>query len=141
MRRTQQGEIYFIRDPGRGIKIGFATTVAKRFAAIQVCSPVALELLGHISGSPHVERFLHQKLDEHRVRGEWFRDTPEINALVLKLLEEGAEALGFKEPSPSAPCAIIDPEYAAIIEAASIFGQKIRDRLGHSDVADFLGNG
>jgi hypothetical protein len=67
--------VYFIRAlGGLGVKIGVTTNVTKRLKALRIASPNRLELLGYILGDVEMERVLHIRFDEHRLRGEWFAE-------------------------------------------------------------------
>lgn len=71
--------IYFIRAGARGpIKIGFATDVAARMAALQTASPAPLKLVGAIPGGLKLEKQLHAELAEARLSGEWFSPTVDV---------------------------------------------------------------
>lgn len=60
---------------GEFIKIGIADNVEHRMAFLQVGNPVKLVLLRKFRtwDAPRMERELHDKLGQHRERGEWFR--------------------------------------------------------------------
>jgi hypothetical protein len=73
--------IYFIRSGNDGpIKIGRARDVARRVRTLQTASAAPLVLLGVIPGDGKVERRLHRRFAANRIRGEWFRATPELLA-------------------------------------------------------------
>ena len=79
-RRPQS--VYFIADAYGHVKIGYATSVEARFGDLQVAHASELTLLLEISGGPELEKELHQRFAEHRVRGEWFTLSPEISEYV-----------------------------------------------------------
>lgn len=64
------------------VKIGRSTVrgVVDRVAALQTGSPVALSLVHSVPAPEWVETHLHERFKAHHVRGEWFRDVPEIRA-------------------------------------------------------------
>lgn len=72
-----QGFVYFLSD-GEFIKIGFATDWQARIKGLQVANPRTLTPLLVLEGSHRFERQLHQLFKAHRVKGEWFRPSPEI---------------------------------------------------------------
>jgi hypothetical protein len=79
--------VYFIRAVGLdAIKIGFATDVHSRFRSVAVCCPVPVELLGYISSfeAAEIERRWHVRYRSDRIRGEWFRETPELLAAIAE---------------------------------------------------------
>lgn len=82
---TQVSGVYFVDapdDPNGLIKIGYATDVSRRVRAHQIGSPLRLRLLGVLPDvHPDVERRLHRRFDEARVRGEWFRPVDRLRRL------------------------------------------------------------
>lgn len=68
------------------IKIGTSVDPARRFADLASVSAVELRLVRVIAGDQDVERALHARFADCRIRGEWF----EGYALheVLKAMEE-----------------------------------------------------
>lgn len=83
--REAQNHIYFIQGAGGGpIKIGKASNVAQRLAALQACSPVQLLVLATMKAPPSMETKLHQEFAAHRLHGEWFQPV----GAVLERIEE-----------------------------------------------------
>jgi len=75
--------VYFIRATVSGlVKIGYSCDVARRIATLQTSAPEPLELLGILEGPPELERALHRAYDDERQRGEWFRMSTRLRALV-----------------------------------------------------------
>jgi hypothetical protein len=76
--------VYFIRAGGDGpIKIG--TTAGSphgRLRAMQTANAETLVLLAAVPGDVGLERKLHERFAALRMRGEWFRATPELLAFV-----------------------------------------------------------
>lgn len=66
--------IYFIQAVGINlVKIGRTKKpIAERLAALQISSPVHLELLATMPGGKSVERSLHRQFAYARSHGEWF---------------------------------------------------------------------
>ena len=90
--------VYFIRDAGGDVKIGYSERDPfGRLATMQTGNPRALTLLATIPGDRSVERELHDKFSPLRVRGEWFRGTPELLGFVDGLL------YAFRENQSGAP--------------------------------------
>ena len=78
--------VYFIQCGTTGpVKIGMARDVRKRMATLQTACPFDLRLLAAIDGSADLERELHQRFAEHRLRGEWFLPVPELLAHVQEV--------------------------------------------------------
>ena len=72
--------VYFIGAEAGPIKIGVSCDPAKRLRTLQTGHPVPLMLLAVVPGGVGVERALHRKFADLRVRGEWFARSPELIA-------------------------------------------------------------
>jgi len=72
--------VYFAARDGL-IKIGQSHDVTKRMKGL------GARLLTFEPGGVERERELHLRFFDHRVRGEWFRDAPEIRAYISELSE------------------------------------------------------
>lgn len=80
--------VYFLVDGGAdSVKIGMSNNPKKRQASLQTGSTESLLLLGTIEGGRDVERSLHERFAEYRIRGEWFKWTP-ISEQIRELLGE-----------------------------------------------------
>lgn len=80
--------VYFIHDPETGLtKIGKTRKnfLAERIRTHERTLGYPLTLLGAMPGDYDVERAIHQRLRETRVRPEWFRSSDELAAIVLAL--------------------------------------------------------
>jgi hypothetical protein len=72
-RQVIRQQVYFIEDTATGlIKIGIAKRPGRRLNLLQVGSASKLRLIGSVHGGRELERALHTKFQEHRIRGEWF---------------------------------------------------------------------
>jgi len=83
------GHVYFIRSgpaPDGLIKIGATWDPHQRLRDLQVGSSEQLTLLAVMPGDTATEAHLHRAFAHPRVRGEWFRPTPEL----LRLIAEAA---------------------------------------------------
>ena len=92
--------VYFVEAPGTGrVKIGFTgkDSVDQRFAALAAGSPVPLALAAWGEGGRAYERAFHEKFATSWSHGEWFKLTPELEAIM--------ERIGQGGPLPS----VIDP--------------------------------
>jgi len=80
--------IYFVtaRDIGR-VKIGFSEDPRNRFVKIRADSPVPLALERICEGDVEVERAIHAMFEHHRVVGEWFSLSDEVELFMLTLDE------------------------------------------------------
>lgn len=84
-------QVYFIKPlhSGGPVKIGFSRYLEKRLAALQVGSPVPLEVEASFAGSCRAETYLHRKFCSQRIRGEWFRRSAELSAVIEHVKERG----------------------------------------------------
>lgn len=84
-------------------KIGVASDVESRLAQLSTGNPFPLEvkIVYEFDNAEIVERAIHQKLKNKRVRGEWFElsyeDTTELHKLCLML---GGSAFEYKGENP-----------------------------------------
>ncbi len=80
-------DVYFIQagDDRGDLKIGYAKDPKSRLRDHQVSCPLELRLLyAFPAGDLHaaLEKALHYLFDDHCVRGEWFRWSPELQAAI-----------------------------------------------------------
>lgn len=78
---AQLGFVYAIAD-GAGIKLGWSSKhpLIGRLSSLQTGSAKALALVGTFLGCVQDERHLHGLFSKYWIRGEWFKDTPEIRS-------------------------------------------------------------
>lgn len=111
--------IYFIQAQGIGhIKIGFTDgDPLVRMSQLQPSSPVPLVLMATTSGTQEVEKQLHKRFAEHRVRGEWFKPVSELLTYI-------AECARSSIPAKTEPATrVIDQIANAITSADGASGQ------------------
>lgn len=84
------GIIYVLQAPPlMPVKIGFTrTTVSWRITSLQTGCPYPLKVIAQTKGPPAREREIHTALAAHRLTGEWFDWTPEVQAYVAGLEKE-----------------------------------------------------
>lgn len=85
------GFTYFIAPVGGGcVKIGFTENdVAWRLRALQIGSPVRLEVAGFVRGPIFFERWFHTALKADRSHGEWFHPTSRVMATIALAVATG----------------------------------------------------
>lgn len=90
-------DLYFIETQcaERFIKIGISSDAHTRASKMQMDCPYELKLLKLVPGGAHMEYELHARFAADRVRGEWFRRTPELVALI-----DGLEGRDTLRPPP-----------------------------------------
>lgn len=75
--------VYFLEAVGSGyIKIGISRAGGLRIRELQTGCPFPLELLAEMPGGYTVEQGLHARFKHLRFNGEWFRDDPELRAVI-----------------------------------------------------------
>lgn len=83
--------VYFVRQADDNIfKIGITSgTMKKRLTGLQVGNPKKLRVYGELKTSEShrkIESFLHSKLKELRLEGEWFNlDSSQVDAIIKEL--------------------------------------------------------
>lgn len=85
--RHDSREVYFIEAVGTGrIKIGVANCARSRLKHLDGPCPVELRLLGVLptDKAGALEKELHARFAEHRVKGEWFAAAPELLAFIAE---------------------------------------------------------
>ena len=90
--------VYFLHEPELDrIKIGRSENRKKRLSDLATGNSQELKLLATFPGARPEERELHDRFRKDRIRGEWFRSTPELLALI-----EDVNA-GRYRPNPAPP--------------------------------------
>ena len=97
--------VYFIRSTDTShVKIGTTKhSPPARLRDLQTGNPSELVLLGAMAGGVGLEKQLHDRFDALRVRGEWFRGTPELLAFI-----DGATMLA-EQPVDDGASGMADP--------------------------------
>ena len=90
-RRNRPGFVYFVSN-GEAIKIGFAQSVERRIAELQISSSARLELLAVVSGDERLEASYHKQFAALRVSGEWFAKDDRLLNLVAWLNVQATRA-------------------------------------------------
>jgi hypothetical protein len=88
--------IYFVEVQGN-IKIGLAANWKRRINALQTASPFPVKRLLILSAYVGFERSLHDKFSAFRVRGEWFKDCPEIREFIASAAQSDLVVMGGAE--------------------------------------------
>ena len=86
---THGGMVYFI-DGGDCIKIGYTNSPEARSIKMATDNPTELKLLHAEPGTFKTEKIYHRQFAAIRVRGEWFRKTPEL----LEFIEQKKRIAG-----------------------------------------------
>ena len=96
-------ELYFIecQCAERHIKIGVSCNTHVRLVNMRAHCPYELKLLKAVPDVAHLEIELHKRFAGDRVRGEWFKRTPELLAYI--------DSLPSPEPKAKAPVVVPEP--------------------------------
>lgn len=82
-------QVYFAAcDKLDEVKIGVSTEARRRIKSFGTTYPGELYVLGLINGDRDVEQHIHQILNKHRIRGEWFRLSAVRETLQRMLAEQ-----------------------------------------------------
>jgi hypothetical protein len=109
--------VYFITD-GIAIKIGKSVSPAVRMDQLQGAHHTELTLIAAFPAGTDDEEFLHRHLANHRIRGEWFRPSHDIDFIIGQLKaakdrlaagETIADVVNNPMPAPSATGRIPKP--------------------------------
>lgn len=87
--------IYFAETADR-IKIGIAQDVNARLRALQAGAAQPLNLIGSIKGNLRREQEIHNAIKQYRIKGEWYRDCPEVRATIQNCFNNFDLAEGIK---------------------------------------------
>ena len=83
--------VYAIYAPdAHTIKIGFSGWPEERMKLFQEGHSVPLQMLAKISGTWETEQRIHERLQAHRLGGEWFRECPEVMEVVEEMIARAA---------------------------------------------------
>lgn len=110
--------IYFAQTNDNAfIKIGYASNVKNRLAALQTGAPQGVKLLAAMPGDHKVERALHERFAGLRGHGEWFR----TNAVIADFAIRGSMLASLEDSDPFLPYVVWEPRLIDVfVRAASV---------------------
>lgn len=80
--------IYFVQAGVNGpVKIGYAKDVAARVTALSTAHYEELRILAVVTGNRYDEKAFHDKLENARMRGEWFEWSADVSEAVMMAKE------------------------------------------------------
>ena len=124
--------VYFIQaGEGGPIKIGHAANVRRRVAGLRTACPTEILARGYIAGDEQTERALHRQFNDDRVRGEWFRPS----AALLAVVAEAAPIFTRKARQPTEPPPLLDIPFESMTVPQHIDQAR---RLLLNEVAGFI---
>lgn len=82
--------VYFVRPVGHAgpIKIGCSVHVDRRVYEMSNWSPIPLEIVASVPGSPFDEHSLHRQFAAERMHGEWFRASDRLLRFIAGLSDD-----------------------------------------------------
>jgi hypothetical protein len=81
--------VYFCRRPDGKIKIGVSANPVIRVKSLRTQGGFkSMKLLACFRGSEDDEAELHRRFAGHRVVGEWFTSSPDLNGVIKAMLKE-----------------------------------------------------
>lgn len=91
--------VYFIEDEHCRVKIGWAVNPTKRLSGLQAANADLLRIIRVVEGGELTEWVLKRHFKKLRVRGEWFRYSPEM--LSIEVPSEPPEPARLPPPPRS----------------------------------------
>jgi hypothetical protein len=84
------GFIYFMQgESGGPIKIVFTKKIKERFSTLQSGYPDTLIILATTPGNTNAEQLAHEKLQNFKIRGEWFKPSTQVTELIQAIKRGG----------------------------------------------------
>jgi hypothetical protein len=115
------GFVYFIQAGENGpIKIGWSENPEMRLAQLQGAHHEDLSLLLTVNGDKALEGRLHFRLEQHRLRGEWFADCDEVRAAMEEVATpRRTRPLGLENSVRVQHLILIDQGWHSLLECAT----------------------
>ena len=118
-RRHQHGFVYVVQA-GDAIKIGFSADPERRIKNLQTSHQETLETLLIFPGSVGLEKQLHRRYAQYRIRGEWFHAVPHLVTRIKVFVG--------KRDKPPPPRVLMPEEARAELMAARDAAYELRRR-------------
>ena len=90
---SRPSKVYLIAASTGHIKIGIAQNVKKRLQGLQNAHGEPLEVLATFDGGRDLEQKLHKALKAYRLKGEWFRRGPWLDAMLAAETQNESQIL------------------------------------------------
>jgi Meiotically up-regulated gene 113 len=96
-------KVYFFGDESGRVKIGQTGDVQDRLQKCQTGNAETLTVLGWycVTAWELFESSVHERFAKFRIRGEWFKRTPEIDAFIAKHCTSGPCSASLYPPWPA----------------------------------------
>ena len=85
--------IYFIQTESNTVKIGKTEDLSKRFNVLQSANADTLTLAASVIANESLEVELHELLKDSSIRGEWFKATDDVLAVINAAKENGLNGI------------------------------------------------
>lgn len=83
MKARRESLVYFVSPVGGGpIRIGYSTGAERRLRALQVYSPVPLEILATLPGTKFLEAWLLDHFRDDVLHGDWLKSSFHLHEVV-----------------------------------------------------------
>lgn len=98
--KNENERVYFVRCGAR-IKVGYTNNLDVRLRAIASQQFEPIIVIGSVAGGRDLELAIHAALADYRIKGEWFYEAEVVNALILRVMANGSEAVKeYLRPQP-----------------------------------------
>lgn len=128
--------IYFVRDASGSIKIGKTKNVLARISAIRTSHASDLIILGVLKAAPKLEKQLHKRFAEHRIKGEWFTAAPDLLAFIEKEVTPSFQNVLTFVPPRSDGLPLVAQKLQALSEPSAFPHETVRQKINR--VANIL---
>ncbi len=120
--------VYFIQAGEKGpVKIGYAKDVFARAYGLQCGHYDTLNIIRVIDLECWAELWLHDHFKLSRIRGEWFKYTPEMESVVP--CESQRERFSPQKPTHT-PCIVVVPKLQAFLDSQGLTRGEFADQIG-----------
>lgn len=123
-----KGNVVYVLRSHDKIKVGTSSRLRSRFAELQTACSETLVLVGWREGDRDDEQAIHGVLEQHRLHGEWFRDSPAAWVLLRRCGVRSVEVMLDPTRGARRPANIID-QAAALLERNGKLTQEMDARL------------
>lgn len=101
-------DLYAMRNEVGRIKIGRSSDCEMRRKTLEIASGTKIALIAVVWDHGHEERQIHESIATHRVIGEWFDPTEEVEVVVADLIERARfNAIPASTHSPHSSASVI----------------------------------
>lgn len=99
-REKRKPELIYLIACHDFVKIGIASDVKSRLAALALCNPYPLSVVAACPGGLADEKSLHEKFKAYRTRGEWFKVEGELASFMKRPSDNLRSHILQNQPGP-----------------------------------------